>query len=150
MDLQKIEQLLDAYFEGKTGIDEEKWLRNYFLSSDVAPHLEVYRDMFVYFTKAKSEKIKSEIHEFHPKNTSTFNTMKQWYSIAALLVVALGVSFFLQNNSHKVTEAERLEAEMAFKKTKEALNFFSYQFNESASKLSVLNEFENSTNKIFK
>lgn len=150
MDLQKIEQMLDAYFEGETSVAEEKILQEYFKLDEVAPHLEVYRDMFVYFAQAKTEKSESKIKSLQPKNSGVLKNMKQWYSIAALLVVALGVTFFLQNNSSTITDSERLEAEIAFVKTKEALNFFSQHFNAGAQNLSVLNEFGDSTHKIFK
>lgn len=148
MDLQKIEKLLDDYFEGNTSTEDEKLLKAYFSGNDVAPHLEAYREMFVYFAQAKAESTSSEIKTLKPAKQGVFKRMRPWYSIAALFVVALGVTFFLQN-SNKISEAERIEAEIAFEKTKEALDFFSVHFNSGASSLVVLNEFENSTNKIF-
>lgn len=150
MDLQKIEQLMDAYFEGETGIEDEKLLNAYFSGSDVAPHLEPYRDMFAYFAQSKTESTQAEIKALQPKKQGLLKSMRPWYSIAALLVVALGVTFFFQNNINTITDAERIEAEFAFEKTKEALNFFSHHFNTGASNLSVLNEFAEPTNKIFK
>lgn len=150
MDLQKIEQLLDAYFEGETGIEDEKLLKAYFSGNDIAPHLEPYRDMFAYFAQAKTESTKAEIKTLKPEKQGVLKRMRQWYSIAALFVVALGVTFFLQNNSNTITDTERMEAEIAFEKTKVALNFFSQHFNTGASNLSVLNEFTYPTNKIFK
>jgi hypothetical protein len=150
MDLQKIEQLLDAYFEGETDVADEKVLKAYFSGDQVAPHLEPYREMFAYFAQAKSEITTVEVKAIQTKKPGFLKQMRPWYSIAALFVVALGVTFFLQNNSNRITDAERLEAEIAFEKTKEALNFFSQQFNESASKLTVVNEFGNSANKLFK
>jgi hypothetical protein len=150
MDLQKIEQLLDAYFEGETGVEDEKLLKAYFLGNDIAPHLEPYRDMFAYFAQAKSEKTNVEVKAIQTEKPGFLKQMRPWYSIAALFVVALGVTFFLQNNSNTITDAERMEAEIAFEKTKEALNFFSHHFNTGASNLSVLNEFAEPTNKIFK
>lgn len=150
MDLQKIEQLLDAYFEGDTDVADEKMLKAYFSGDEVAPHLEPYRELFAYFAQAKSEKTNVEVKSIQTEKPVNLKSMRSWYSIAALFVVALGVTFFLQNNPNQITDAERIEAEIAFEKTKQALNFFSHQFNESASKLKVLNEFEESTNKIFK
>jgi hypothetical protein len=150
MDLQKIEQLLDDYFEGETGVEDEKLLKAYFSGNDIAPHLELYRDMFAYFAQAKTESTQAKIKTLQPEKQGVFKNMKQWYSIAAFLVIALGVTFYFQNNSNTITEAERLEAEYAFEKTKEALNFFSLHFNSGVSNLSVLNEFTEPTNKIFK
>jgi hypothetical protein len=150
MDLQKIEQLLDAYFEGETDVADEKVLKAYFSGNDIAPHLEPYRDMFAYFAQAKTETTTAEIKTLKPQKQGLLKSMEPWYSIAALFVVALGITFFLQNSSNTITDAERMEAEIAFEKTKEALNFFSQQFNASASKLTVVNEFGNSANKLFK
>lgn len=150
MDLQKIEQLLKAYFEGKTSVADEKNLQQYFKSDEVAPHLEVYKDMFAFFATAKSEKIQITPEFATIKKQSLLMQKNKWYGVAALLVVALGITFFMQNNSNTLSQAEQFEAEMAFEKTREALNFFSYYFNESAQKLAFINEFEKSTNKIFK
>ncbi len=150
MDLQKIEQLLDAYFEGETSVAEEKMLQEYFNGDEVAPHLEVYQDMFAFFATAKLEKTNRTLEFAETKKQPLYLQMRRWYSVAALVVVALGVTFFVQNNSNSLSPSEQREAEIAFEKTKEALNFFSYQFNESAQKLSVIGEFENSANKIFK
>lgn len=150
MDLQKIEQLLDAYFEGTTSLAEEKILQEYFNRGEVAPHLKVYQDMFSFFATAKSEKtaITPEISETN--NHPLIKNMRKWVAVAALLVVALGVTFFIQNNSNKISTAEQREAELAFEKTKEALDFISYQFNSSAKNLAVIREFEKPTNKLFK
>lgn len=150
MDLQKIEQLLDAYFEGTSSLEEEKILHKYFKDGEVAPQHKVYEDMFSFFATAKSEKtnVTPEITEAKKQPFSI--QMKKWVSIAALLVVALGVTFFINNSTNKISTAEQREAEIAFEKTKEALDFISFQFNSSAQNLSVIHEFEKSTNKIFK
>lgn len=89
MDLQKIEQLLKAYFEGKTSVADEKNLQQYFKSDEVAPHLEVYKDMFTFFATAKSEKIQITPEIATIKKQSLFIQMRKWYAVAALLVVAL-------------------------------------------------------------
>lgn len=150
MDSQKIEQLLDAYFEGETSIADEKILQTYFKGDQVAPHLEAYRGLFTFYATAKSEKsqLTPEIPE--SSNPAFFLHIKKWYSVAALIVIALGVSFFVQNNSNNLSSEEEKQAKIAFENTKEALNFFSHQFNKSAQKLAVIDEFNNSTNKVFK
>ena len=55
MELYKIEELIEKYFQGETSIAEEKELTNYFSSSNVAQHLEQYKPMFGYFSLAKQE-----------------------------------------------------------------------------------------------
>ena len=47
MNIEKIEQLLDKYFEGRTSRSEERELRRFFSSEEVPEHLESYRDQFM-------------------------------------------------------------------------------------------------------
>ncbi|MGK4567441.1 hypothetical protein [Flavobacterium sp. 3HN19-14] len=56
MESDKIEILLERYFEGETSIAEEKELKAYFASPDVAQHLEQYKPMFGFFAAAKEQK----------------------------------------------------------------------------------------------
>ena len=55
MELNKIEKLLEHYFEGATSSAEENELRNYFSSTNVAPHLEQYKPLFDYISDAKKQ-----------------------------------------------------------------------------------------------
>ena len=55
MELDRIEKLVEKYFEAETSITEEKELKDYFASSDVAPHLEQYKRLFGYVVHAKQE-----------------------------------------------------------------------------------------------
>lgn len=148
MDLQKIEHLLDAYFEGETSLAEEKILKQYFKGGQVASHLQIYSDMFAYLETSKQETSDVKLDLKSDKRPGLAHRMRNWYSIAALVVVALGVTFFLQQNN-SITQQEEQEALMAYQQTKEALNFFSHHFNESANNLTYVKEFGNSANKVF-
>ncbi len=48
MNTERIEQLLDKYFEGETSLEEEKLLRDYFKNEEVPEHLQSYRGQFAY------------------------------------------------------------------------------------------------------
>jgi hypothetical protein len=50
MELNNIERLLEKYEEGQTTLQEEAQLKHYFTTETVAPHLEVYRTIFVYYS----------------------------------------------------------------------------------------------------
>ena len=61
MELNRIENILEKYFQGETTIAEEKELKDYFSSPNVAQHLEHYKPMFGYFSQAKEQKSTYEI-----------------------------------------------------------------------------------------
>lgn len=48
LDYKYIEQLLEAYFNGETTVEEEKILRTFFHQEDVPENLVQYRDLFIY------------------------------------------------------------------------------------------------------
>jgi len=53
MDYRKIDNILNKYFEGMSTLEEEKLLRQYFASGDIAEAHEPYRSMFQYFENAQ-------------------------------------------------------------------------------------------------
>lgn len=61
MEFNKIEDILEKYFQGETSIAEEKELKDYFSSPNVAQHLEQYKPMFGYFSHVKEQKSTQEI-----------------------------------------------------------------------------------------
>ena len=61
MEFNKMEALLEKYFEGETSIAEENELKYYFSSSNVAEHLEQYRPLFGYFAEAKEQKLTNNV-----------------------------------------------------------------------------------------
>ena len=61
MVLDKIEKLLEKYDNGETSLQEEQQLKNYFSQEVVAPHLEVYKPMFVYFLQTQKEQFTKTI-----------------------------------------------------------------------------------------
>lgn len=144
MELAKIEQLIEAYFEGNTTLQEEATLRTYFSSSEVAPQVEKYAPMFISFAKAQEERLTRKI--ILPKENKTIG--RWWIGIAASLLVAIGVfSFFNQEPS---LSAEEKEAIAAFEKTREAFKMISKNFNDGAEELVYIQNFKETTNKILK
>ena len=97
MELNRIEKLLENYFQGETNLVEEQELKNYFASGNVAPNLKQYQSMFGYFSEAKNEKFTKEI-VIHNKKKSTI-----WLSIAASVTILLGVGVFSYQNMETKT-----------------------------------------------
>ncbi|SDR85526.1 hypothetical protein [Gramella sp. MAR_2010_147] len=144
MELNRIEKLLERYEEGETSLAEENLLRDYFLNEDVPEHLISYKLMFTF-----SAKQSKKTFEQKPKVKSG-KSRYAWTSIAAILIVALGIFFF--NDSSRMLKDGDLgtisDEEMALQKTKETLNMVSQFMNEGKSDLVYLKEFNNTKNKI--
>ena len=144
MELDKIERLLERYDEGETTLAEEKALREYFSTEDVPEHLKSYQLMFKFSSL--------QAHKGFDKKTevNSGNSRYAWTSIAAILIVALGL-FFFNNPSGSLNKNDLgtiTDEEIALQKTKETLNMVSQFMNEGKSDLVYLKEFNNTKNKI--
>jgi hypothetical protein len=146
MELTRIEIILEKYFQGETSISEEKELKNYFASTDVAQHLEQYKSLFGYFSKATEQKFNQTI----PLQAKKRNV--GWLSIAASVVVLLGISTFTY--LHQPESSDDLgtyeSPEAAFEATQKALSLLSKKVNVGIESVSYINEFQNSKELIFK
>jgi len=149
MALDRIEKLIEKYFEGETSIAEEKELKAYFSSSDVAQHLEQYKPIFGYFSQAKQEQFTATI----PLQSKRKQKRLAWISVAASVVVMLGVGLFAYQNTSE-TAQENLgvidDPEIAFRETQKALALISKHVNTGIESVNYLGEYQQSKNKIFK
>ena len=149
MALDRIEILIEKYFEGETSIAEEKELKAYFSSSDVAQHLEQYKPVFGYFSQAKQEQFTASI----PLKSGKKQKRLAWLSVAASVVVMLGIGFFAYQNTSEPTQ-ENLgvidDPEIAFKESQKALALISKHVNTGIESVNYLSEYQQSMNKIFK
>lgn len=141
MELIKIESLLEDYFEGRTSLDEEAQLKEYFLGNEIAPHLEVYRPLFIGLQKAQEEVLTKEI-----ELPVSMRSNKWWYGIAAMLVLGLTVGGFLI--SQPSLTAEEQFALDEFNKARESMLLLSENLNKGTQELALLDEFTKGTSSI--
>ena len=148
MELIKVEILLEKYFQAETSITEEKELRSYFSTQNVAPHLEQYKAIFGFYTDAKQQKFSQEM-TLKPRKNKTI-----WFSVAATIVLFLGiVAFFMVNRNMPIPENELGSydnPEIAFRETQKALALLSTNVNVGLESVMYVQEYENAKNKIFK
>ncbi|MFH7018200.1 hypothetical protein [Flavobacterium sp. FlaQc-47] len=151
MEFNKIEDILEKYFQGETSIAEENELKEYFSSPDVAQHLEQYKPIFGYFSQVKEQKSTQEI----PLKTKKRNVA--WLSIAASAVVLLGVGTYFyvsEKNTTPVVAQSELgtydNPEEALAATQKALALVSNNVNVGIGSVQYIKEYEQSKNKIFK
>jgi hypothetical protein len=150
MEQNKIEILLEKYFEGTTSIDEENELRGYFSSADVAPHLEHYKTIFGYFSVEATQKLGLEISLESKKQKGV------WLSIAASVVVLLGVGMYVFNQFDTADKKEKQELgtyddpKVALRETEKALKLLSSNVNVGIESVNYIQEYQNSKELIFK
>lgn len=147
MELHKIELLLEKYFDGETTLVEENELKEYFSSSEVAPHLEQYKPLFGFFIKAKEQKFAPST----PQQTKKRNVT--WLSIAASIVVLLGVGTFTYFNQNVVQNSQELgtydDPEEAFRETQKALALLSDNVNVGIESVQYIQQYEATVDKAF-
>lgn len=151
MEFNKIENILEKYFQGETSIAEENELKEYFSSPNVAQHLEQYKPMFGYFSQVKEQKSTQEI----PLKTKKRNVA--WLSIAATAVILLGIGTYFyvsEKNTTQVVAQSELgtydNPEEALAATQKALALVSNNVNVGIGSVQYIKEYEQSKNKIFK
>jgi hypothetical protein len=146
MECNKIESLLEKYFQGETNIAEEQELKDYFSSQHVLPHLEQYKSLFDYFADAKEQKLSQGVM---PK---TKKRNLAWLSVAASVVVLLGIGTFAYLNKEKATQDLGTfdNPEVAFVATQKALALLSNHVNVGIESVQYIQEYQNSKDLIFK
>jgi hypothetical protein len=147
MEFDKMEALLEKYFEGETSVAEENELKNYFSSSNVAPHLEQYRPLFGYFTEAKEQKFINDVSLVSKKQKVA------WLSIAASIVVFVGVGTYTYFNTYEVKESKELgtydDPKEAFEATQKALAMLSDNVNTGVEGVQYLQVYQVTKEKVF-
>src|SRR5690606_1907213 len=144
MELRQIEILLEKYFEGETSIQEERELKAYFSSSEVASHLEHYKPMFANFQKQKEVQFTKAL----PLQPRKQNYVK-WIGVAASIAVLFSTIFYFNQNTSEDLGTFS-SPEEAFLETQKALNMVSNEVNKGVKSMGVLNEYEQTKRTIFK
>jgi hypothetical protein len=137
-----IEKLVEKYENAETTLQEEATLKAYFLSDNVAPHLEEYQMMFAYFKASKDETYTKTI-EFKTEKKRNF----KWISVAASVVLLFSVY------TGKVEYDKHLEFEKAkeqYAQVTGALKMLSMNLKKGNDAFNNLYVYEDSVNKIFK
>lgn len=148
MELDRIEILIEKYFDGETSIAEENKLQRYFSSSDVAQHLEQYIPVFGYFSQAKTQEF---THKLPLQSKKRKNVA--WLSIAASFVILSGIATFIYTNEKPTVQGDLGtydDPQIALAETQKALTLVSQKINVGIGSVSYVDEYEQSKNKVFK
>lgn len=142
MESDKIEKVLEKYFEARTTASEEATLRAYFSQAEVAEHLAQYAPMFQFFSKEKEQRFTKEV--LKSKGDISRRIWYSWVSAAAIVLLLVGV-YFNTSTSSSTLEDEYTQEEIAA--AQEALSLLSSSFNKGVGQIVYLEEFEKNTNR---
>ncbi len=142
MVLNSIEKLLEKYENGETSLKEEQQLKNYFSQETVAPHLEMYKPMFDYFSVNKQEQFTKDLPL---KTKKVFNY--KWIAVAAVAVLTLGYYFKTPviSSYEEYTYGTYNNPEDALSEVTKSLAMISGHFNKGVSTVNYLDEVKKGT-----
>lgn len=143
MELNKINQLLEAYFEGATTLAEEQLLRDYFNSGLVDKSVEQYSLLFNAMTVSALETSSKTFTVPAQKSSNRW-----WLSIAASVIIVLGVAGFVYTENAITTDEQ--EALAALKQSKDAMLLLSNNIQKGAEQMQLVETFSITKNKFLK
>lgn len=142
MVLNSIEKLLEKYENGETSLKEEQQLKSYFSQETVAPHLEMYKPMFAYFSVNKQEQFTKDLPL---KTKKVFNY--KWIAVAAVAVLTLGYYFKTPviSSYDEYAYGTYNNPEDALNEVTKSLAMISGHFNKGVSTVNYLDEVKKGT-----
>jgi hypothetical protein len=149
MESQKINILLQKYFDAETTIDEENELITYFTSGDVDENLKMYVPMFSGITGLSAEEdpalgddLMNYILESEHKEKLQYRWMWQIVTgvAASVILVMLAVNFYSSQNQWKDTFSD---PKQAYSEASKTLEFVAGKYNKGLAQLGPIGKIEN-------
>ena len=150
MELYKIKEILTAYFEGESTVEEEIVLRKYFLGNNVAPELEQYKGLFAYFELAQKDTPVLKDSLITKEHVKPLQIRYVGLAMAASIAILIGIFVFKPLPPSHSDLGTYEDPEIALQKTKEVLQLVSKYMNEGTNDLVYLNEIQETKEKFIK
>ena len=153
-DLKQIEEILEKYYRGETGSDEENLLRKFFSGTDIPEHLETEARLFTYFTREKDntltvemeKRLGSKISSSKPRTPFMgINRRFYWISAAAVVLILLGLFLDTQIRRNSILEVRQDTFEdpyLAYVEAKKVLYLMSDKMNVAKKPLENLEKLD--------
>jgi len=110
--MEKIDELLEKYFRGETTLDDEKNLKQYFATGNVASELEPYRALFDVFDQELQEKAIVPLKNVLPKQQTVKRIWIKTFAysgIAAAILLTLWIQRPQQTENYAVISGKKIE-----------------------------------------
>jgi len=165
MDLKKIKALLEKFYNGESTLEEEKILREYFNSDNVAREFAADKDIFEYQTQEingleqipdLSDEIWGKISGDKNHKTLKYRSINYVFlRIAAGIIIILGLFAILKDqnmlNYQKTQYTDTYQnPEQAYEQTKATLLYVSALLNKGTNHLEPINKLEEGTKELQK
>lgn len=131
----KMDKLLNKYWEGETSLEEEKFIRTYFRNREIDPAHQPYRDLFNFFETESQITYPGKLEKASPTGKrKTFPLIR--VAAAALVIIGLSVVVYLNRDQGIVghqddwSKFEVQDPEQAKEMAVEALAFVSVKLNK--------------------
>lgn len=161
MELLKIEQLLDKYWEGVTSLQEEEQLKHYFNTQEVPAHLQATAQLFRSFSRESEHSYLDDhfddelLGKIERSSAFSFSRYRKVFNMAAAISVLVisGIWLFSSNSSQvqsdlAYTENTYEDPQLAYEQTRQALLLVSSIMNEGTQHLEKLESFSEAQEKI--
>jgi len=149
MELSDIKLLLNKYLEAETSLQEEKVLKAYFLSKNVAPELEEYTPLFRFFEAEKNiepeQPITFAVQEPTKPKRSIFY---KWAAVAASFAILASVFWFNSNPNPIQKSKSPMQQELAMQHTQDLLYMMTDAVAGGKKQLSYLKEINQTKNQL--
>ena len=152
MESQKINMLLQKYFDAETTIGEENELISYFASGEVDDDLKMYVPLFSGIKELSAEEdlglgddLMNYILESEHKEKLRYRWMWQIVTgvAASVILVMLAVNFYSSQNQWKDTFTD---PKQAYSEASKTLEFVAGKYNKGLAQLRPIGRIESATN----
>lgn len=148
MNSKQVKQLLEQYYKGKTSLEEEQSLSNYFQKEKVPEEFLADKIQFQFYHNANKEVTAKDYIKalpYQPTKTAILTPfIKRIVGIAASFLIIVGGIYFLnQINKKNELAAQQLEqSKQAYAETKKALLLVSEKLNKGTQELHKISKID--------
>ncbi len=163
MDFDRIDRLLEKYWEGETSLDEEKELRDFFEGTEVPDKWKSVEPLFRYYTHERKtgkldglfdQKVLAQVETVHEVGRG--RVKKLFYDLARVAAVGLilvTATYFIRERYLSQKDDPYIvdtfeDPKEAFEETKKALMMISRNFNKGRREAKKVGAFNDAQEKV--